>query len=168
MRRVLPFPNACLHVSPIVRLDLHLLNTGKVLIAGGWSSDQPTTVCELFDTASSTWSTTESLPAQAVDQTLTLLADGRVLLDGWANTGSTTASTAIYDPRICAWTVVGSAHEGHRRPQRDTASASPSVLGPASCRMPAKGHQRRQQRSRAYPDERIGRDELRRPAGVDD
>ncbi|CAN5227396.1 hypothetical protein BH09PSE6_BH09PSE6_03220 [soil metagenome] len=72
------------------------LTDGKVLVVGGRLSTQVLTI-ELFDPATSRWSTVGSLSAPRSQVTATLLSDGHVLIAGGANDpGPTTASSELY------------------------------------------------------------------------
>lgn len=85
-----------------------LLSNGKVLIASGEGSTNPdssnqqiTTVAELYDPSTSTFTPTGSMAIGRFNQAATTLSDGRVLVTGGyfdINTHAATASTEIYDP----------------------------------------------------------------------
>jgi len=87
-----------------------LLASGKVLIAGGADlsdgADNLATA-EIYDPATGRFTATGSMSAGRAWQTATLLADGRVLIAGGANSiGLTTAE--IYDPATGRFTATGS------------------------------------------------------------
>ena len=78
-----------------------LLNSGEVLAAGGYG----TATAELYNPATGTWSYTGSHNAIHAWQRQTLMADGRVLIDGGQNVNLVvTASAEIYDPSTGVWT----------------------------------------------------------------
>jgi uncharacterized iron-regulated membrane protein len=60
--------------------------------------------CELYDPATGTWSLTGQLAAGGMENTLTLLADGRVLLAGGYSSG---AVPQIYCPETGMWSSIG-------------------------------------------------------------
>jgi len=83
-----------------------LLNNGKVLVAGGFSSDSLGTA-ELYDPVSSTWSATGSFSPR-YGHTASLLEDGRVLVAGGSNDGdlaSTLATVDVYNPVAGTWSA---------------------------------------------------------------
>jgi N-acetylneuraminic acid mutarotase len=92
-----------------------LLQSGKVLVTGGWTEDgigdQSTLAsAELYDPSSGTWSATGSLNTARADFTATLLSNGLVLVAG-GNTaygGHATASAELYNPSTGTWTTTGS------------------------------------------------------------
>jgi N-acetylneuraminic acid mutarotase len=86
-----------------------LLNNGKVLVAGGFSSDTLGSA-ELYDPVSRTWSWTGNFTPR-YGHTATLLEDGRVLAAGGSNDGdlnSTLDTVETYDPAAGAWSAAPS------------------------------------------------------------
>ena len=90
-----------------------LLQTGKVLVAGGFElgglHQDTVKSAELYDPASGTWSITGSLNVARYWHSATLLQDGRVLVAGGSNDGdlaSTLSSAELYDPADGTWIVV--------------------------------------------------------------
>jgi WD40 repeat protein len=83
----------CLHTAA-------LLSDGRVLIAGGRSSDDGTTdlaSAELYDPKTGTFSATGSMTATRSQHTAVLLRDGRVLIGlGWESADGATAE--LYQP----------------------------------------------------------------------
>jgi hypothetical protein len=83
-----------------------LLETGKVLVAGGTGLDatgkslQNLTSSELYDPQNGTWSPTGSL-SKPLGSTATLLGDGTVLMTG-------SGMSELYDPSTGRWTPGGS------------------------------------------------------------
>jgi len=108
-----------------------LLPDGKVLIAGGMTAPapaegaspdpdatgSPTTVAELFDPATGTFTATGSMTMPRIWHTATALPDGRVLFvggtvdmdmtGGSSTLDPTTQSAEIYDPASGTFTAVG-------------------------------------------------------------
>lgn len=98
-----------------------LLNTGKVLVAGGASTPYGSkffATAELFDPATGTWSPTGSLSVGRFAHTATLLTNGKVLVAGGYSdsSGGALASAELYDPTAAGcgtgitgcWTAVAS------------------------------------------------------------
>jgi hypothetical protein len=78
-----------------------LLNTGKVLIAGGWNSASPyyLSSAEIYDSTSGTFSSTGSMTASGIQGTAILLNSGKVLIAGlWGLAGNTSEPAELYDP----------------------------------------------------------------------
>lgn len=89
-----------------------LLQSGKVLVAGGTSGNESDAECELYDPASGTWTATGNLSVARAFHTATLLPDGRVLVAGGGTqvpSGQSTAlaSAELYDPATGAWSPTG-------------------------------------------------------------
>ena len=95
-----------------VRRRLHaavLLNSGKVFLCGGTSGPPYTTICELFDPATGTFTPTVGvLSAGRRDLTATLLQDGRVLVVGGYDGANDSDRAEIYDPATDLIAVTGS------------------------------------------------------------
>jgi hypothetical protein len=94
-----------------------LLPNGKVLVAGGSSSDGgdgALASAELYDVMSGTWSATGSLGTARSHQTATLLPNGNVLVAGGYNVGEggALASAELYDPASGTWTATGNLGTG--------------------------------------------------------
>lgn len=95
-----------------------LLQSGKVLVAGGYGSDSLGSA-ELYDPASGSWSNAGGLNVARYGHTATLLQDGRVLIVGGSNDGDLASSLSgaeLYDPVAGRWSNTGSldvARYGH-------------------------------------------------------
>jgi len=90
--------NRCCHSAT-------LLQTGKVLVAGGFNIDTVKSA-ELYDPATGTWSPTGSLNVARYWHSATLLQDGRVLVAGGSDDGdlaSTLSDAELYDPIAGTW-----------------------------------------------------------------
>jgi hypothetical protein len=76
-----------------------LLPNGKVLVAGGFNSVSGFLAsAELYDPASGTWTTTDSLTMARDSHTATLLPNGKVLVAGGLGTGGGVLNSAeLYD-----------------------------------------------------------------------
>lgn len=90
-----------------------LLNGGEVLITGGTDFGNPpalTASAELYDPNAGTFSATGNMQTPRVDQTATLLNDGRVLVAGGCSIVLTSpwASAELYDPAGATSTATGS------------------------------------------------------------
>jgi hypothetical protein len=90
-----------------------LLNTGKVLIAGGATFNQGTqtelSTAELYDPASGTFSPTADMTVPRKAHSATLLNDGTVLVAGGTTNGANLAlaSAELYDPVSGTFAAVG-------------------------------------------------------------
>lgn len=90
--------------------QISLLPSGNVLFAGGWDSDGwsstwPTNVVEELNPVTGTWTVRQSTSFTSfyTGQSLTTLADGRVLASGGA---SATDNDEVYDPTTATWSIV--------------------------------------------------------------
>jgi len=84
-------------LSPRGSYSATLLDSGKVLLAGGFDGESRSlSSAEIYDPGTGTWSLTGSLISAQYLQTATLLSDGRVLLAG--GNGTPGAPAQIYDP----------------------------------------------------------------------
>jgi hypothetical protein len=88
-----------------------LLNTGKVLITGGASTNHPGaegSTAELYDPVTGTFSATGSMAAARTDHVAVLLANGKVLIAGGnAWNCDPQSSPEIYDPASGQFTLAG-------------------------------------------------------------
>ncbi len=93
-----------------------LLLNGKVLVVGGNNGGGTLASAELYDPAANggagAWTPTGSLAATREFHAATLLLNGKVLVVGGGNGGSTLASAELYDPSanggLGAWSPTGS------------------------------------------------------------
>ncbi|MCF7906979.1 T9SS type A sorting domain-containing protein [Patescibacteria group bacterium] len=85
-----------------------LLNDGRVLIAGGFSSG-PLSSCEIYDPITGIWTTTDSMYCHRYEFSLTKLPNGKILATGGFNygVGPSTKIGEIYDPDTETWTTTG-------------------------------------------------------------
>ena len=100
--------------TPRVAFTATLLDTGKVLIAGGVdNSDNALTSAELYDPESGTWTFTGTLAYMRFLHTASALPDGRVFVTGgWDDDffQTTTATAELYDPVAGTWSKTASLH----------------------------------------------------------
>lgn len=94
--------------TPRTQSGFVLLNSGKVLIAGGISSGQQLSSVELFDPITKTWSFTGNLVIPQQVQTgpgVVKFSDGKVLIGGHHYNSQIQGSpiTGIYDPSTGIW-----------------------------------------------------------------
>jgi hypothetical protein len=83
-----------------------LLQSGKVLLAGGANDTGELTSSELFDPTAKTFSPSGNLNTPRHSHAATVLADGRVLITGGFNENSLN-SAEIFDPATGMFTVTG-------------------------------------------------------------
>ncbi len=79
------------------------LSDGRVLIAGGENGSGVLNESEIYDPASSTFSSAANMTVARVDHTATLLGDGRVLIAGGRDGAGAVATTEIFDPATGAF-----------------------------------------------------------------
>lgn len=97
-----------------------LLPDGRVLVVGGRDGDlksgKALSSVEIYDPKTNTWTGAASLATPRMDQTATLLPDGKVLVTGGYDTSSgkpvAARSAELYDPRTNTWTGAGSLGAG--------------------------------------------------------
>ena len=83
-----------------------LLPSGKVLVAGGYSTGGPIAAAELYDPASGTWSPAGSMSAVRDWHTGTLLPSGKVLIaGGQSSVLDSIANCDLYDPTTGTWST---------------------------------------------------------------
>jgi N-acetylneuraminic acid mutarotase len=100
-----------------------LLANGKVLIAGGISSDLDfsmpilngtTNNSEIYDPTTQKWEKTGSLNVKRLSHTATLLTNGQVLVAGGFCNGHMLSSAELYDSATGKWTTTGSLNFRHQ------------------------------------------------------
>ena len=94
------------------------LNDGRVLVTGSWIWDSASNTTEVYDPATGSWTVVGNVTASRAS--LTLLADGRVLLAGgelpdfWSG-GVPTNSSYLFDPITNTWSQTGYLNSNHAR-----------------------------------------------------
>jgi len=90
-------------------MTMTVLNTGKVLIAGGANTAGVTGTAELYDPATQTFTLTGSLITPRYHHSATLLDDGKVLIAGGADASANPlAGTELYNPATGTFIPSGS------------------------------------------------------------
>ena len=84
-----------------------LLQTGKVLVIGGYNGSAITS-CELYNPSAGTWTAAASTSVARYLNGTTLLSDGKVLVTGGASGRHPLTSVEIYNPTANTWTATGS------------------------------------------------------------
>jgi hypothetical protein len=85
-----------------------MLPSGKARVAGGQASGASLATTEIYDPVAKTWSGGPALPAACNSHTATVLRDGRVLLVGGLQNGTTYLATAcLYDPAAATVATAG-------------------------------------------------------------
>ncbi|WP_224242295.1 kelch repeat-containing protein [Hyalangium gracile] len=84
-----------------------LLNSGKVLVAGGVDSSGSLAEAELYDPTTRTWSPTDTMKTGRHHHTATLLPSGKVLVAGGENEEGVLSSAELYDPDTGTWEPAG-------------------------------------------------------------
>ena len=84
-----------------------LLDSGKVLVAGGSDGTSPLKSAELYDPTTGTWSATGPMATARTNHTATVLTSGKVLVAGGSDGTSPLASAELYDPTIGTWSATG-------------------------------------------------------------
>lgn len=95
----------------VERFTLTRLIGGRVLLAGGivLLEGFPAATPQLYDPLTDTWSPTGAMLVQRFGHGATMLRDGRVLVEGGADTdGTGLASAELYRPRTGTWTATTS------------------------------------------------------------
>jgi hypothetical protein len=92
--------------TPVTGFTATLLADGKVLIAGGQTSDGAgVTTSEVYDPATNAWTVVGPMIHPRWSHTATLLPNGKVLVTGGPSTGT---SAELYDPATRTWQATGS------------------------------------------------------------
>jgi hypothetical protein len=111
-----------------------LLNTGKVLITGGYSfsadgSQISLSSAELYDPLTGTFQATSNMAAGRAAHTAVLLGDGKVLIEGGGGGSCTVApNPELYDPVTGAFNLTGSSAYPALFPVAASLLANGSVL----------------------------------------
>ena len=94
--------------GPRVGHTATLLESGSVLITGGWDRDGLAATAELYDVDDGRFTATGSLRTPRGGFTATLLRDGRVLVAGGFDGARSLPSAEIYDPATGRFAPTGS------------------------------------------------------------
>ncbi|CAF1322144.1 unnamed protein product [Didymodactylos carnosus] len=89
-----------------------LLSSGKVLVAGGHSSNSLSS-CEVNDPPSNRWTPVASMSSPRFWHTATLLSSGKLLVTGGYTDSNSLSSCEVYDRPSNTWTPVASMSSAH-------------------------------------------------------
>ncbi|MBI5360153.1 MAG: hypothetical protein HZA48_06170 [Planctomycetes bacterium] len=84
-----------------------LLQTGKVLVSGGYSGSTFLSSCEIYDPYTNTWAVTGSMSYARSYHTATLLPNGFVLVAGGYNGTNYLFTAELYNPFTGQWSATG-------------------------------------------------------------
>lgn len=85
-----------------------LLNSGKVLVVGGYNGTNILNTAVVYDPAANSWASTGNMSRSRGLHTATLLASGKVLIVGGTEDGGGMPTLAeVYDPATNNWTNAG-------------------------------------------------------------
>lgn len=94
-----------------------LLPDGKVLVAGGYAPNYPSSSSEIYDPVTDSWRSASSMAYERINLTMTLLPTGKVLAVGGSSLSSATQVVELYDPTTNTWTSspnkLHTYHSGH-------------------------------------------------------
>jgi N-acetylneuraminic acid mutarotase len=88
-----------------------LLNTGKVLVAGGYNGSAAVATAELYDPVAGTWACTGSLNYARAWHVAAKLPSGKVLVAGGINGSGALDSAELYDPDTGSWGVAAAMNQ---------------------------------------------------------
>ena len=81
-----------------------LLNTGLVLVTGGFGSKGAISASELYNPSTGHWVPTKALSIARYYHTATLLSNGTVVVIGGLNAGTALRNVETYNPSTATWT----------------------------------------------------------------
>ncbi len=105
-----PSTNTWTNAAPMANIrsehSIALLQNGEVLVAGGFTGSFVGTAiasAEIYNPATNTWSSANSMAVARARQSARLLPGGQVLVMGGENSTGALASAEIYDPSSNTW-----------------------------------------------------------------
>jgi len=75
-----------------------VLNNGKVLVSGTFSSDDSMKTCELYDPSKKVWTTASNMNHGRFGHSASILTDGQVLIASGCNMSNVLISSELYNP----------------------------------------------------------------------
>ena len=84
------------------------LASGNILAVGGLVGTTATGAAEIYNVATSSWTSVAPLNLARYGQELSLLPSGTVLAAGGTSVGGNTNTAEVYDPVADTWTFTGS------------------------------------------------------------
>lgn len=85
-----------------------LLNSGKVLVSGGFGAVAPLASAELFDPKYGTWATTGNLASARYSHSSNIVSGGNVVAAGGSNVATSFSSAELYNVSTGLWGGTGS------------------------------------------------------------
>ncbi|MFN7996938.1 MAG: kelch repeat-containing protein [Bryobacteraceae bacterium] len=112
-----------------------LLQDGRVLVVGGWTTRGPLKSAELFSPPAGQWTVTGSMSLDRYATALVRLPDGRVLADGGCISGclAATATAEWFDPAAGTWETTAGAMSSPRYYHSATLLQNGRVLVAGGC-----------------------------------